>query len=309
MRTGVLFAIFGLFAGLGQAGVIVGHNPTVNNRFTGGFPAAPIANTSSSFLGAPFDLSGVGWIDSSPQFAITMITPQHFLAAAHVGTGTSVSFLGSNGVVNSYSVASSFKLSTTFVNTSGNSQTLDSDILIGTLAAPIPTTNGVKHYSVAGLDPAQVAGTNLLAYGQNPNYGTSPHLGTNTALGVSLTSFSNFANEATHVIAYDFTPGITNEIYLIGGDSGGPLFTVHNNELLLIGGHYGVSNATLMPNDGDISASTFLPMYTSQLNQQLSGSSYQVTVVPVPEPASIVAIALVAGVGVWFRRRLRYSSS
>jgi hypothetical protein len=277
-----------------QAGVIVGYNPfdpashARYDRFTGGFPTAPVANTSPTFLGAGLDLSGVGWIASAPNFAVTMISPQHFLAAAHVGTGSAVQFVGAGGVVHTYSVASSTRLTTTF-----GSSTLPSDILIGTLSAPIPTADGVTSYAIAGLTEGAVTGLPLLAYGQNAGYATSPHLGTNVADGTALESFDGFNTEATRVIYYDFTPEVNGEIYLIGGDSGGPLFTLINGQLALIGGHYGVSNPTLNPNAGDISASTFAPAYLDELNRVTGG---QIRVLAVPEPSTLAVGLALAGV-------------
>lgn len=289
-----------------RAGVIVGYeqgDPASHaryDRFAGGFPSAPVANTSPVFIGAGYDLSGVGWIAGSPHLAVTMITPQHFLAAAHVGTGSSVQFVGAGGVVQTYAVASSTRLNTQFAG-----GTLPSDVLIGTLAAPIPDSHGITSYPIAGLTDSTTPGTPLLVYGQNPAYGTSPHLGTNVADGTALESFDGFATEATRVVFYDFTPGVDGEIYLIGGDSGGPLFTVVNGQLALIGGHYGVSNPTTNPNAGDISASTFLPSYLNELNRVLAGSGYQARVLAVPEPATLslgVALAGVFGLARCVRR-------
>ena len=43
---------------------INGYSTADNDRFVSGYPNAPVANTSSSFLGAGYDWSGVGWLST-----------------------------------------------------------------------------------------------------------------------------------------------------------------------------------------------------------------------------------------------------
>src|SRR5207249_10438588 len=98
-------------------------------------------------------------------------------------------------------------------------------------------------------------GASTLRYGQNPTYGAGNklHLGRNNLQQVTTTSFDgpNPVNEASRVFAYDFTPTNPGEFYLIGGDSGGPSFLNLGGQLTILGGHYGVTNVTTMPNPGE----------------------------------------------------------
>jgi hypothetical protein len=299
-----------------QAGVIAGYDPASQtshdtyDRFSSGFPDAPVPNPSPLFVAAGVDLTGVGWHPDDPRFALTLISPQHFVTAAHVGVGSTVRFATATGLVRTYTVASTTRLTTTFVNAGGQQQTLPSDLLLGTLTAPIPAADGIRYFGVLGASEAQAVGLPILAHGQNPSYVTpanptvNPHLGRNVIDSVALESFDNFQSEATRTALYDWTPGNPGEFYLIGGDSGGPAFVRVGNDLALVGVHYGVSDPTTTPQPGDISASTFVPDYITDLNAAMAPTGFQVTVVPVPEPAGVLAAAgLAVAAGLVRRRR------
>ncbi|HET6574912.1 MAG TPA: trypsin-like serine protease [Fimbriiglobus sp.] len=277
------------------AGVIAGYDPASQashdtyDRFASGFPTAPVPNSSSAFVAAGIDLSGVGWLAGDPKFAVTLISPRHILGANHVGfPGGQVQFVNAAGQVKTYTV-----MSTTRLTTPG--QTQPSDLLLGTLSAAIPAADGIRYIGVAGVTAAQAVGLPMLAYGQNPAYAPSPHLGTNVINGVSLESFNNPSDpDQTRVMTYDWAAGVPGEMYLIGGDSGGPAFVRADGDLALAGVHYGVSRSTNDPQPGDFSASTFVPEYITGLNAAMAGSGFQVTVVPVPEPAGLLAFAALA---------------
>src|SRR5262245_25036627 len=94
-----------------RAGVIVDHNPTSfdarYDRFASGYPAAPVPNTSASFIGSPYDLSGIGWETANPTFSVALVSPRHFIGAAHVGyaAGSQLSFFDPvSNVVRTYTV-------------------------------------------------------------------------------------------------------------------------------------------------------------------------------------------------------------
>jgi hypothetical protein len=299
-----------------QAGVIAGYvkDSQTNydaryDRFSSGFdfppgaPTTPVANSSSAFVAAGIDLSGVGWLASDSRFAVTLISPRHILGAAHVGFGNGqVQFVNAAGQVKTYTVSTGSNPPVT-ITTPGQPPGQPSDLLLGTLTEAVPAADGVRYFGVAGVTATQAVGLPMLAYGQNQStaYADSPHLGTNVIDQVILTSFdgTNPNSDRTRVMTYDWTAGVPGEMYLIGGDSGGPAFTwTTDRDLALIGVHYGVSRATTDPRPGDFSASTFVPAYIDPLNMAMAGSGFQVTVVPVPEPAGLLAVtglALAAG--------------
>ncbi len=306
-------AVLLLAAAPAPAGVINGYDPASQtshdtyDRFASGFPTAPVPNSSSLFLGSGVDLSGVGWRTDNPTFAVTLISPQHLLTEVHVGIGSQVSFLGGDGVVHTYAVDQTnnkpVAINTHYTDATGT-HTVRSDLLLVTLTAPIPAADKVRFFPIAGLSEAQTPGVPVLAYGQNPAYSTSPHLGTNTAAQVALASFGDPSTETTRVVTYNYTGLRPGEFYLIGGDSGGPLFTRDGNDFALLGTHYGHSG-TDTPRPGvDFSASTFLPSYVDDLNAAMAPTGFQVTLAPVPEPTAVLAVGgLVIGVGMVRRRR------
>src|SRR5207245_2684113 len=114
---------------------------------------------------------------------------------------------------------------------------------------------------------------------------------------------------------YDWTPGVPGEIYLIGGDSGGPAFLRFGDQLALVGVHYGVSNPTTTPNPGDLSASTFVPLYADQLRAELARAGFELRVLPsaaapVPAPPTLaVGLVMVATLGVVGLNRRRRDRS
>src|SRR5205807_2107966 len=115
----------------------------------------------------------------------------------------------------------------------GQQQTLPSDVMLGTLSAPIPAADGVHFFPVAAANSNNDYLTRrILAYGQNAAYVnpangmTSPHFGTNNIDAIGLLSFDGAVpvNEATMAFIYDYNPALFGEITLIGGDSGSPSF-------------------------------------------------------------------------------------
>jgi hypothetical protein len=192
------------------AGVITGHVANAfdsrYDRFSSGYPTAPVPNTSPDFIGSAYDLSGIGWragdVGGSPIFSVTMVSPRHFIGAAHVGyaNGSQLNFFDPvSQTVRSYTVQTTRSPTTTFTNAQGQQQTLPSDVILGTLTAPIPVTDHVTFFPVVTGSPSAFPGQPMLNYGQNTTYGSGNqvHLGRNNVTQIALTSFNNFASEAT----------------------------------------------------------------------------------------------------------------
>ena len=72
-------------AGSATAYDVVGFTAAANNRFSSGFPSAPVTNTSGSFVGLPYSWLGVGWAASDPTKGFGFLTPKHYLVARHYG--------------------------------------------------------------------------------------------------------------------------------------------------------------------------------------------------------------------------------
>ncbi len=251
-------------------------NPTVNERFTSGFPSAPVANDSASFLGAGLDFSGVGWKTDSPQFSLTLISPRHFLIAAHSApaAGSTVSFLNRDGVVKAFTVDSLYTIThATGVNT---------DITIGRLAAPIASTDQITAYPILSLNSyAQYLDLPLLVYGG------SGRVGQNTLDKLMLADMLPFGGgdgtEDSVLFRTDLDP-VNGQTQGEVSDSGAPSLYIAGSTLALVGVHSAIDT---LP-DLDLTYDSFIPSYAAQINDRLALDGY--TLHAIPEPATTAAI-------------------
>jgi hypothetical protein len=266
------------------------------DRFSTNFPTeSPSTNTSGSFVLAARDLSGIGWISSDPLRRLTMITPKHFVAAAHTGlinlytNGTSVSFLDASNNVVTATVQSA-----TRVPSLGGPNPF-TDIVFGTLMNDVPT--GITSYALPSGTDAQFLNRPTHHYDQEHRVGLNRVTG--------LLDGQTVDGDTTNIVFFDdlplaptgFNPG---EIFYTANDSGSPTMMITaNGTLSLLGTHYGVFNFMGV----NYSADAFLPDYISTISGMLP-AGYNLTVVPVPEPGSfaLVSITIVAGL---VRRHLR----
>lgn len=298
------------FATSARALLVQGYDAGVNERFASGFASAPIANTDPDFLLAGYDLSGVGWRTNSTVFAVTLISPEHFLTAAHVapGVGSSVSFLGTDGLVRTYTVASVSILQYNGQNT---------DLTLGRLTAPV-VTNFITFYGGLFL------GNSTSNYQDLPValYGANGRVGTNTIDDVGNLDMLPFGggdgtvDSAVSITDYD---PVTGEAQGQGGDSGSPTFVrIAGNQLALFGIHSAIATV-----GGTQLTIDTLPVFTAynQINNTLITDGYQdgwglylggvVSPSTIPEPASVAAVLGTAALvfGTTRRRHARTPSA
>ena len=175
-------------------------------------------------------------------------------------------------------------------------QRCTSDILIGRLATA-PTADGIASLPLADLTATTAVGVHSYAYGQNENYGAvRRQLGLATIGDVQTVAFGGGDSPTVDAI-WQQDPNQPGSVLLLGGDSGGPLFTRGSNgETALIGSHMGVDTSQLL------SASSFLPTpeYVVQINGFMLQDGQQVQIAPVPEPVGLLAVVVVAAVA-WRR--------
>jgi hypothetical protein len=271
---------------------VFNYSGPTNDRFSGGYPSAPVANTSSSFIGADYNWSGVGWSAGNSSQSVALITPQNFVAASHFepAVGTMLRFFGSDGALHSYEVSG-------YSSISFNGGT--DDLAIGTLTAAISAADHVTYYPVLVLPfLSDYLNRNLLVYGFNGNGGTSTVVGTNTYDDFGAINLNGGTlNDAVFQTTFD---SVTGETQGQIGDSGGPTFTVFNGSLTVVGVHSAISNDHLHTFD------SFIPSFISQIDSILTThGGFAVAVVPEPAASSLFG-GLAAVVGAWIvRRRLK----
>lgn len=263
---------------------IVGHDPDVNDRFDSGYPSTPVPNSSLSFLGSGFDLSGVGWNPDLATQSFAMISDQYFVYSNHYAPGSTMNFYSpATGSVVSYGVSG------TSYHFTYNGQT--SDFAIGMLTTPVNPADGIAFYPI--LDLAQATdylGLDVLIYGHG---GSGPRLGANTADLVLPYNFPGGTGHDSYGIGYSYNSGQTGDSLFEGGDSSSPTFALWHGQLALVGTHSAV--ATL--DSKQYSLDNLIAIYTDQMTDQ------GITFTAVPEASR--SLLLLLGACALLRRRHR----
>ncbi len=236
-------ALLPLLATEARALFIADYAPETNDRFASGFLTQPVANTSASFVGAGYDLSGVGWyagtgIAGAGRIrSVTLLTPLHIIQARHypADAGTTFQFLGSDGQLRTNTIT-------------GHSAPI-ADISLGTFSDTFAKADNVAVYRVldvrAGPLSRDLGGLPLLVYGSQAN-GIGPRVALATGIPpqyISLASIQNWSG----------ANGVST--YWEAGDSGGPAFVRYTapdgaSTLTFAGGAYVPSGfSTLLPQD------------------------------------------------------------
>jgi hypothetical protein len=276
-----LFQVTGFFALLAatsaNALTIVGYDSATNDRFTSGYPTAPVENTSASFLGNGYDLSGVGWNATNSAQSFAMISDQHFVYANHYGPGA-------GSTLNFYSptldTVVSYGVSSTTYNFTFNGQT--SDFAVGMLSTSLNAAHGITSYPILELNT-------LVSYLGLPG----PRLGANTVEVLLPYNFPGGTGDDSYGIGYRYNSSLAGDSIVEGGDSSGPTFIPWHGSLALVGTHSVVGTISSVP----YSIDNFIPIYLDQM--ETFGIDFSV----VPEPSRFLLLLL--GACALLRRRHR----
>ncbi len=256
---------------------IYNYNAAQYDRFT----------NDPAFIGADFDWSGVA-------NKATMISPTHFIAAAHSSPtiGQTLTFYHGNSTLD-------FEQRTVTGLTQIVSEFGASDLMLGTLSSAV--SNDVAIYPILVLPTIDDYGNlPIFSVGQSIDI-NSQRVGTNT-----IDPNSPYSTDPVFLADVDGSIGpvflydrdfVDGEALVQGGDSGLPSFAVYNGQLALVGLHWALE--TNLP----ASVDTFLPYYVNLLNAQLSASGESVTVVPEPSSLALAGLVAMWGVGRLVRRR------
>ena len=234
---------------------VTDYSPTVNDRFTGGFPTNPTPNTSGSFVGSAYDWSGVGWSTTiyaaSSYKGFGLLSPRHFLTAQHYENGglltQGVTIRGKDGTLATGTNTGIDNLGYGIVLTSGT--VTAPDLAIGTLAGQVTAPANMARYAVLDFNNSSAAptyanytGLTALAYGRGAVTNGSPRAGT------AIIDFAGTATaDPTSSIVLTLRTG-TPSVQLVEGDSGSPFLVGWTNpaggkELTVIGLNSAVSGS------------------------------------------------------------------
>jgi hypothetical protein len=297
------------FTPTGRAEVILGYDPAVYNRFTGGYPDPPSTPTNNpTFYLFSLDFSGVGWklpgSATGTAWNVTMIDDRHFIGAWHT-----VGSINVNDTLSFRPAGSTTTITRTIANLQQvpNADNSPSDVLLGTLNTPFLPGDRIAAYQIApGATSQQV----IYSYGRESAVGRN---------NVSDRILASVGTGTTSAFRYDYDQPNSNpdgfpstvgpdESHLQGGDSGGPTFVLASgNQLQLLGAHmflesYGDMGEPPLPpgvtDPAEYSGDSYLPAYAGQI----------AALIGVPEPSSLALVALSAAgatVGWWRARRHR----
>ncbi len=197
-----------------RALTVSGYSSAANDRFSSGFPSAPVENASPSFLGAGQDWSAVGWSATDATKGMALLTPRHTLVARHYGGADTVRFAGDAGIVSlTQSSVANTNLGLIF-----NGLTYG-DLSVGRLAGVAPDGAGLPRLAVFDGNSSSVVNTSmngraLLVHGRGANATSSPRVGAAIVEGTSVGGANGDFLRTTFA-------GVTYQT----GDSGSPVFT------------------------------------------------------------------------------------
>lgn len=279
----IIVSVILLSAPAVSALTIVGYDPATNDRFASGYPSSPVENTSASFLGDGYDLSGVGWSSTDSTRSFAMISDEYFVYANHHGPGAALNFYSPTlGTVVSYGVAAAY-------NFTFNGQT--SDFAVGRLSSALDPAQGIASYPILDLPfTADYLGLSALLYGNGPG---GPRLGVNTADIVLPYNFPEGSGNDSYGIGYSYNSSLSGDSKFESGDSSSPTFTVWNGSLALLGTHSVVGTIGLT----EYSVDNLIAVYLDQMTTQ--GIDFSV----VPEPSRVLFLFAGACALLWRRHR------
>jgi autotransporter-associated beta strand protein len=208
---------------------VTDYSSAVNDRFSSGFATNPVANTSTNFVGAGYDWSGVGWSTTTHAAnsfkGFGMLSPQHFLTAQHYEytnnseKTTGVRLLGADDSVVSQPVAAVTNLGYGLIL--ANYGNTNYDLALGRLDNQITQPGNFFRMGVLDLyatsSSTNVAVYNnlpLLVYGRGSTANASPRVG-EAAVALS-TNLNGNPLQSTLLVG-------KQSVQLEAGDSGSPL--------------------------------------------------------------------------------------
>jgi hypothetical protein len=263
-----------------SSAIIDGFDPARHERFLSDETINP------GFLINESQLSGV-----AIQRAI-LITPRHYVAAAHVSTDQAT-FRGSDGVRRTYQSVSSQRLLTKIPGEGS----VGSDIELHTLATAVDAS--IQPVPIVVGDFRALLGRTLFAMD------LQSRAGRNTIDAIGVVEFRTGSSDSIAIqFSYDTdsnggTGGMgMDEIGLLSGDSGNAALIEIDGQIGLLGTHMGIdvpTGSSAVAGDQYDSFSTLVGAYEDQLNSIVTADGYSlrtITVAAIPEPSSAIPLAM-----------------
>jgi len=223
---------------------VVGYSAAANNRFTSGYPSAPVTNTGTAFIGRSYSWLGVGWANGDATKSFGFISPKHYLVATHYGGWPTIRLLSAGGQLVTGTQASVSQTGYGFVN--GGTNPAPADLSIGELTASLPSAYGLPRYGVLDANSSSTAnssynGQPLLVYGRGPDGTQSPRIGSASVNGTVASGSNIYVSSAISAVS---------GVALQSGDSGSPDFIPWTNpdgaaELTIIGNNAATDFTTI----------------------------------------------------------------
>ena len=231
-------------------------DPAINLRFSSGSYAEGNLKENPTFLLAGHDLSGLGWGPGNQ--GLTLISPQHFVTAAHVAPapGTTVSFLNRDGVIKPYLVES--------IHAIDHIAGVHTDLVVGRLTAAIPAADHVGYFPTLRL-ATNDAYAGLKVY----SFGIYQSCGTNTIArsgNVDLLPFGQPDGKPDNIVFLTEWHRVPGEAQAQGNDSGSPTFVLYHGKLALIGTHSAVN----VGQEPYLTVDVLVPAYFTQIKALLA---------------------------------------
>ena len=223
---------------------ITAYSDSVNDRFSSGFPLAPIANGDGSFIGNGLDFSGVGWSTTIPGGILNnsykglgMLSPIHFLTAQHFEypqvanqDTRGIRIRQQDGTISTANgVGSINNLALGWLV--GNNGNVDHDLAVGTLSETVATPNTFSRLAVLDLydsssddsksnAQAKYNGLSVLLYGRGGSANESPRLAQTTIFDI----FDNGVDTDQRALQIS-----QNDAAFVQGDSASPVLNTWEN--------------------------------------------------------------------------------
>ena len=225
-----------LLAAAARGLTVPGYTSATHDRFSSGFPSAPLDNAAPGFVGAAYDWSPVGWSSADGTKGFGMISPRHYLVARHYGGAAGLSFADGAGAVASAAQASLVNTDTGLLF---SGQTVR-DLSVGRLVAPLDPGWAAPRTAVLDLNSGSSTNTlsayanlQVFLYGRGPTGAASPRVASARVLAAQ--SDANGQYLLTNLSAATFQ----------SGDSGSPAYHGWTNpdgagELALLGNNAAV---------------------------------------------------------------------